>query len=177
MSKSHKIKRKAPPPTASAAGWRLPRVAAAVLTIAVVAAGGFWWSKGRQTDAQAATAPAAGIQAANAPASAATVAPPAFDKLTGKWRRPDGGYVIEIKSVESGGKMDAAYFNPRPINVSKAEAIREGEVAKVFIELRDVKYPGSTYTLAYDPAADQLKGIYYHAGLQQQFEVFFQRMK
>jgi len=176
MRKSRKPKPNSNPPTASAAGWRLPRVAAVVLAIAVLAAGAFWWSKGRQANAQAATAPAAGTQTANPPASA-PVTPPAFEKLTGKWLRPDGGYVIEIKSVEPGGKMDAAYFNPRPINVSKAEAIREGSVAKVFIELRDVKYPGSTYTLTYDPVADQLQGIYYHAGLQQQFEVLFQRMK
>ena len=175
MSKSRKPKPK-PPPAAPRAGWRLPRVAAVVLAIAAVAAGVFWWSKGKQTDAQAATAAPAGTKSANASASAAAVAPAAFDKLKGKWLRPDGGYVIEIKSVESGGKMDAAYFNPRSINVSRAEAIRDGEAAKVFIELRDVKYPGSTYTLTYDPAADQLKGIYYHAGLQQQFEVFFQRM-
>jgi len=33
----------------------------------------------------------------------------------------------------------------------------------VFIELRDVNYPGSTYSLTYEPASDQLKGIYYQA--------------
>ena len=49
-------------------------------------------------------------------------------------------------------------------------------VVKVFIELRDANYPGSTYNLTYDPQSDQLQGIYYQAALQQQFEVVFLRM-
>ena len=53
-----------------------------------------------------------------------------------------------------------------------------GRVAmKVFIELRDVNYPGSTYTLTYDPASDQLKGVYYQAVEKQRFPVAFVRMK
>jgi hypothetical protein len=43
--------------------------------------------------------------------------------LKGRWRRPDGGSIIEIKSVDATGKMDVAYFNPQPIRVSIAEAI------------------------------------------------------
>jgi hypothetical protein len=35
-----------------------------------------------------------------------------FNKLIGRWLRPDGGYVIEIRNISSGGKMEAAYFNP-----------------------------------------------------------------
>ena len=46
--------------------------------------------------------------------------------------------------------MAAAYFNPRPINVSQAEAALDGTTVKVFIELRDVNYPGATYHLTYD---------------------------
>ena len=34
----------------------------------------------------------------------------------------DGGYVIEIRSIRARGKLDAAYLNPRPINVSQATA-------------------------------------------------------
>ena len=73
--------------------------------------------------------------------------------------------------------MDVAYFNPRPIKVSQAEASQEGTTMKVFLELRDVHYPGSTYTLRYDGASDQLKGVYYQAALQQRFDVAFVRMK
>jgi hypothetical protein len=100
-----------------------------------------------------------------------------FGKLPGKWLRPDGGYVLEIRSVAPDGKLDASYANPRPINVSRAEATQDGGATKVFVELRDVNYPGSTYTLVYQPENDQLAGIYYQAALQQQFDVFFERTK
>ena len=97
--------------------------------------------------------------------------------MKGQWLRPDGGYIIEIRSVEPSGKMDAAYSNPNPLHVEKAEASRDGGAVKVVIELRDVNYPGSTYNLAYDAQSDQLVGIYYQAVFRQQFEVVFVRMK
>jgi uncharacterized protein (DUF2147 family) len=100
----------------------------------------------------------------------------AFETLKGRWQRPDGGYVVDVKSVDDNGKMDMSYFNPKRINVAKAEASRDGDATKVFIELRDVNYPGSTYNLIYEPENDQLHGIYYQAALQQQFEVVFARM-
>ena len=52
-----------------------------------------------------------------------------------------------------------------------------GDAMKVFIELRDVNYPGSTYTLTYDPASDQLKGVYYQAAAFRRFPVAYVRMK
>ena len=109
--------------------------------------------------------------------SAGTGTKAAFDSLKGRWLRPDGGYVIDIRDVDASGKLAAGYFNPRPINVSQAEASREGDTTKVFIELRDMNYPGATYNLAYDPEKDQLRGIYYQPALGQSFDVFFIRMK
>ena len=50
------------------------------------------------------------------------------------------------------------YLNPRPITVARAEATRDGSTLKVFVELRAPGYPGSTYTLTYDPTHDQLEG-------------------
>ena len=99
-----------------------------------------------------------------------------FDALKGRWRRPDGGYVLEIRSVDGGGKIDGSYFNPNLINIAKAEATREGPTLKVFVELRAPNYPGSTYTLTYDPRQDQLKGIYFQAVEQQRFNVNFIRI-
>jgi hypothetical protein len=61
--------------------------------------------------------------------------------------------------------------------VARAEASRDDSAIKAFIELRDVNYPGSTYTLTYDAERDQLKGIYYQALQQQQFEVVFVRAR
>jgi len=100
-----------------------------------------------------------------------------FDVLKGRWLRPDGGYIIQVRNVEGGGKMDAGYFNPRPINVSRAEAKRDGGKIKVFIELSDVGYPGSTYALTYDPKEDVLRGVYFQAAVKQNFDVHFTRMK
>jgi len=100
-----------------------------------------------------------------------------FETLESRWLRPDGEYIIQIRSVDGSGKIDAGYFNPRPINVSKAQATRESGKIKVFIELRDTGYPGSTYTLTYDSKEDVLRGIYYQAAMKQSFEVYFTRMK
>jgi hypothetical protein len=100
-----------------------------------------------------------------------------FGVLEGRWLRLDGGYVIQIRSVNGSGKMDAGYFNPRPINVSRAQASKESGKLKVFVELNDIGYPGSKYTLIYDPEEDVLRGVYYQAAVKQSFDVYFTRMK
>jgi len=98
-------------------------------------------------------------------------------RLIGNWVRTDGGYIIAVRSVDPGGRVDAAYFNPRPINVSRAEAVVKGKTARLFIELRDEGYPGSTYTLQYDSTNDALVAVYFQAVLQQSFNVIFVRLK
>jgi hypothetical protein len=47
----------------------------------------------------------------------------------------------------------------------------------VYIELRDVNYPGSTYTLTHDPIKDQLAGSYFQAAVKQDFDVYFTRVE
>jgi hypothetical protein len=98
-----------------------------------------------------------------------------FDRLIGRWVRPDGGYVIEIRSIHPDGKVDAAYFNPRPIHVSRSNVSDEGGIIKLFIELQGQGYPGSTYTLKYNSESDVLVGVYFQAVIKQPFEVVFQR--
>jgi len=100
-----------------------------------------------------------------------------FPSLVGRWIRVDGGYVIEVKGIETKSKMDAAYFNPRPIHVSVAEASGTKTGTKVYIELQDVGYPGSNYTLDYDPVKDVLTGYYYQAVQKQNFDVLFVRAR
>jgi uncharacterized protein (DUF2147 family) len=95
--------------------------------------------------------------------------------LRGRWVRPDGGYVIDIKSVGADGKLDASYANPSLLPFAKAEATRDGNLIKLSFELRAGGYNGSTYALAYDAANDVLKGVYHQAVAQQRFEVFFKR--
>ena len=100
-----------------------------------------------------------------------------YRPLIGRWLRTDGGYVIEIRRVATDGSMEARYFNPRPINVSMAKASTFKNYIKVEVELRDAGYPGSTYTLLYDPDRDTLLGLYYQAAQRQNFDVVFVRMK
>ena len=172
MSKRSKKKRRAKlAPPRNGAKRSSPRFAVVLLAAAIVLALGIWWWKVKSTD----TSSAQNSTALANPAASASNSE--FEKLKGRWQRPDGGYVLEIKSVADSGTMDAGYFNPSPIHVAKAEASQDGVAMRVFIELRDVNYPGSTYTLTYDPASDQLKAIYYQAVEKQRFPVAFVRMK
>ena len=100
-----------------------------------------------------------------------------FQALMGRWQRTDGSYVIEIRSIVPDGKIEAGYFNPRPINVEKAQASKDKELIKVEMTLRDVGYPGSAYTLVYLPEKDALLGSYFQAVSRQYFDVLFVRMK
>jgi len=100
-----------------------------------------------------------------------------FQRLEGRWVRPDGGYVLELRNVKKDGSLTAAYYNPRPIRVFRAEAGRKNGTITLFVELRDVNYPGSTYTLQYDPATDRLKGKYFQGVEKQTFDIEFVRAK
>ncbi len=124
----------------------------------------------------------AGHGADAAPAGKADTGKPSpaqidFQRLEGRWVRPDGGYVLELRNVKNDGSLTAAYYNPRPIRVFRAEASRKDGTLSVFVELRDVNYPGSTYTLQYDRATDRLKGKYFQAVEKQTFDIEFVRAK
>jgi len=105
----------------------------------------------------------------------ATHSGPDPSKLIGRWVRLDGGYQLELMNPSEEGLLKASYFNPRPINVSRVQWKRRDSILSVFVELRDVNYPGSTYTLDYKPTTDRLTGIYFQAALQQKLEVEFER--
>ena len=99
------------------------------------------------------------------------------ERLVGRWIRPDGGYVLDIRSAQADGRLDAAYLNPRSIKVGRAEWRREEGRLLVFVELRDVNYPGSTYNLRFVPDKDRLVGAYYQAVQKQTFDVEFTKQK
>lgn len=101
----------------------------------------------------------------------------AQEKLIGKWQRTDGGYVIEVKSLAQDGKLDAGYYNPNPIHVGRAAWQNDGGRLMVLIELSDVNYPGSTYSLDYQPQGDKLVGTYFQAVEKQTYQVEFSRLK
>ena len=98
-----------------------------------------------------------------------------YKNLIGRWVRPDGGYVLHFKAVNDDGSIDAKYFNPNPINVSKAQVSNESDKINIFVELRDVGYPGSFYTLVYDPDRDRLVGVYHHLVHKQNYDIYFVR--
>ena len=50
-------------------------------------------------------------------------------------------------------------------------------ILTVFVELRDVNYPGSRYQLLYDPQTDQLSGSDFQAVQRQTFDVVFVRQE
>jgi hypothetical protein len=153
MSKARKPRRQtAPAPRRTRR--TLPILAGIAVVIGLAVLGAWWWNQSQ----------AAGTLAA-------------FQKLEGRWQRDDGGYILDIRGVDAAGKLTAAYLNPRPINVATAEASMLGQTLRVFIELRDVNYPGSTYQLTYDPADDSLKGSYFQAALKETYEVAFARLK
>ena len=96
-------------------------------------------------------------------------------QLEGRWVREDGGYSLVLADIKSDGSLKAFYFNPRQINVHEANWKFEDERLHFYVELRDVNYPGSNYTLMYRAAKDVLWGSYYQAVQKQTMDVFFVR--
>jgi hypothetical protein len=97
-----------------------------------------------------------------------------FQPLIGRWQRTDGDYLIEILSAAPDGKLDAKYYNPRPINVGKAMGVIDGGKLTALVELRDANYPGSTYRLRH--AGDRMTGEYFQATQGETFQVEFLRV-
>ena len=121
--------------------------------------------------------------AASAPVTAAATpsspdenaAPAEVRKMIGRWLRSDGTYALEIRGADRSGVVQAGYFNPKSINVSRAIWMRGPDGLQVIVELNDVGYPGATYVLAHDAAADRLVGKYNQPQMGQSFDVDFVR--
>jgi hypothetical protein len=97
--------------------------------------------------------------------------------LVGEWVRTDAGYLIKIINVKVDGTLEAQYFNPNPINVGNATWQENYGNLEVIVELKDVNYPGSIYTLSYLPDRDVLAGNYFQAVQGLNFYVEFARNK
>ncbi len=98
-------------------------------------------------------------------------------QLEGRWVREDGGYMLVLRNIKPDGSMKASYLNPRQINVHEANWKFEDERLILYVELRDVNYPGSNYTLMYRVANDILWGNYYQAVQKMTMKVHFVRGK
>jgi len=119
------------------------------------------------------------VQTQTAPdmATKSEASKPDSKQLTGDWLRTDGGKTIRIKNAMPDGKLDAEYFNPKSIHVGRAEWLAKNNSLVVIVELQDVNYPGSRYTLEYFPAEDELAGIYYQAVEKASYDVGFVRQR
>ena len=91
--------------------------------------------------------------------------------------RQDGGYILDLQDIRPDGSLKAFYFNPRNINVHVANWKFEDERLLLYVELRDVNYPGSNYTLMFRASQDLLWGSYFLAVQKQTMDVNFVRMK
>ena len=100
-----------------------------------------------------------------------------FRKLVGQWKRTDRDFRIVIQRIDADGRMDAAYINPRPINISLAEAFQEGDTVKIYIVLWDEGYAGGTYELTYLLKRDALSGTYHPPTTGKRFPVVFTRTR
>ncbi|MFM8337254.1 MAG: hypothetical protein ACKODK_16975, partial [Opitutaceae bacterium] len=102
-------------------------------------------SSGASVAAPAAATPAAPVDNA---------APAEVQKMIGRWLRSDGTYALEIRGADRSGVVQAGYYNPKSINVSRAIWMRGPDGLQVIVELNDVGYPGATYVLSHDTAED-----------------------
>lgn len=131
-----------------------------------------------QTPPRVSPPPGQAAAASSAPAMSTTRLPADIrSKLVGRWLRPDGGYVMTIKSVAEDGTVQVTYENPRPIHVANAFVKQVAAKTSLYVELRDRNYPGNNYELEFDAARDQFVGVYHHLGVQQNFDVYFERLK
>ena len=100
-----------------------------------------------------------------------------LERLVGRWQRSDADYAIEVARADADGSVEAKYFNPGPIHVSRAAWKIDAGRLVLFVELTDRGYPGNNYALVYDPGSDSLAGEYRHLGLNETYEVAFSRLK
>ena len=149
-------------------------IASALIVVAAVVCGVLIWRINAVDSAESAS-PSDSNSESVSPAVAISE-PVNVLKLVGRWLRTDSPYVIEIREVSPDGTLRAGYYNPQPINVSAAKVENKNGTLQVFVELHDTGYPGSNYTLNYNPQNDALEGTYFQATLRQNFNVAFMRM-
>ena len=144
-----------------------------IFPVAVIALAGVSSCK---KDAPVTATPSASV-AASSTSAASKAVPDAVKNFFGKWMRADGGYVLEIRGADLSGVLDAAYFNPKSIHVSRAIWMQGPAGFQVVVELNDVGYPGATYVLTHDAKGDRLVGQYNQPAMQQSFDIEFVRQK
>jgi hypothetical protein len=97
-----------------------------------------------------------------------------LQRLVGHWERGDN-QVLDVLAIHADGTVEVRYFNPDPVDSVTARASMEDGFPSLFVELSDPNYKGSTYTLTYNPAVDELTGVFFQAVEQQVYDVAFKR--
>jgi len=146
-------------------GKTMPWIVIGILVALVVVTGVWWFWNEREADGVADTGGS----------TPQAVTSEQVETIIGRWRRTDGGYIIDIRGIDSAGSFKVAYFNPRPINVSQAQVVKSTTGLHIFVELRDTGYPGATYRLDYDSENNVLTGLYHQPAVNQTFDVIFVR--
>jgi hypothetical protein len=133
---------------------------------------------GERTVSRQETTPEPVVETAVAPGTAASVAEKIDFRtaVAGDWVRTDADYVLQVVQLKDDGNAEVKYLNPKPINVGKATWRDENGFLLIYVELRDVNYPGSNYTLVYNPDKNMLTGQYFQAVEQQTFQVEFRKI-
>lgn len=98
-----------------------------------------------------------------------------YGPLLGRWRQMDGGRILEIRSVDRKGKLDAVCLNPKPIPLSDAFAVTRDGRAEVFVQEEERGHAWSYYRLGYDAEAGRLIGVYHDLDTDQRFILQFVR--
>ena len=145
--------------------------------VAVLAAGCGRDGDGRRVSPPESSAPAVESKAAKADPVPDAGAPAEVQRMLGRWLRSDGTYVLELRGADRSGIVQAAYFNPKSINVSRSIWLRGAEGTQVVVELNDTGYPGATYVLGLASDGDRLVGKYNQPQMGQSFDVEFIRQK
>jgi hypothetical protein len=123
------------------------------------------------------TAPRAALSAEGAAGQGGS-SQTSLQRLEGRWVRLDGGYTLELSEIRKDGVLTAHYANPiRQVKVHSSKWSRKAGQLHVFVELRDINYPGSKYSLHYDALSDRLIGTYYQAVEGQTYDIEFVRTR
>jgi hypothetical protein len=96
--------------------------------------------------------------------------------VAGDWVRTDADYILQVVQLKDDGTVDVKYLNPKPIHVGNATWREENGLLLIYVELQDVNYPGSNYTLVYNPANNMLAGQYFQAVEKQTYQVEFRKI-
>lgn len=98
-----------------------------------------------------------------------------YSIVNGHWRRSDAQYILKVAKVQSDGKVQVEYLNPRSIKVVQSSVSMEKGLIKLFVKFDDKGYEGSAYKLFYYSQKDALVGYYYQAPTKKTYEVIFLR--